>query len=112
MAKYKSKRSNATDISEETKRIVWERDNHCCVVCGHKNAAPNSHYIRRSHGGLGIEQNVVTLCTNFGNSCHHKFDNGTQEEQDYYKEEIREYLMSRYPNWDESKLVYRNKWDQ
>lgn len=99
----KSKRTKLTDISPKIKEIVYIRDKGLCVVCG-KQGIPNAHYIRRSQGGLGIEQNIVTLCT----ECHHNFDNG------FYREQIgaviREYLKSIYGlNWNEKDLIY-NKW--
>ena len=55
-------------------------------------------------GGLGVEQNVVTLC----NDCHYKYDNG------FYREQIgiaiREYLKYYYGfNWNEKNLYY-DKW--
>ncbi len=50
-----SKRSKACDISPKVKKKVWERDNHCCIICGSPYAMPNAHYIARSQGGLGIE---------------------------------------------------------
>ena len=60
----KSKRSKATDIPMSVKKKVWERDCGRCVVCGnHCNVMPNAHYIPRSKGGLGIEENIITLCT-------------------------------------------------
>lgn len=98
-----SKRSKACDISQKVKKAVWERDNHYCIYCGNPQAMPNAHYIRRSKGGLGIEQNVVTLCT----KCHHEYDNGSGRET--IGAFIREYLMSQYEDWCEEKLIYR-KW--
>lgn len=103
MSKYKSKRSNATDIPQKVKEIVWERDNHQCIVCGNPYAMPNAHYISRAHGGLGIEQNIVTLCQ----KCHDRYDNGDKRKE--YGDWIRAYLKSKYPDWDEAKLVYQ-KW--
>lgn len=64
---------------------------------------PNAHYIPRSQGGLGIEENVVTLCL----GCHMRYDNGAGREQT--KAEIKSYLEELYPEWDESKLTYK-KW--
>ena len=92
---------------------MWERDNGRCVVCGNGiNVMPNAHYIPRSKGGLGIEENIVTLCTNFTpTQCHYRFDNGTAEERAELGEIIKNNLMSKYPDWDESKLTY-NKWRQ
>ncbi|MDO5151490.1 MAG: hypothetical protein Q4D76_19230, partial [Oscillospiraceae bacterium] len=83
----------------------------CCVVCGNNyNVMPNAHYIPRSKGGLGIEQNIVTLCTPLTqNKCHHKYDNGSSEEHIYIKERIKQYLMSKYDNWNEDDLTYK-KW--
>ena len=105
----KSKRSKATDIPQKVKQVVWERDNHCCVICGNSyNVMPNAHYIPRSKGGLGIEQNIFTACTRLTeNDCHYKFDNGTQEEREKLKEKVQEYFMSIYPNWDETDLYYK-----
>lgn len=105
----KTKRSKATDIKEKVKKIVWERDKHRCVVCGNYcNVMPNAHYIPRSKGGLGIEQNIVTLCTEFTeNQCHRRYDFGTKEERKIIGEKIKKYLQSKYDNWDEKDLTYK-----
>lgn len=97
----KSKRTKALDITQKTKQIVWERDNMHCVICGNPNAMPNAHYIPRSKGGLGIEQNIVTLCIN----CHQAFDQSTKHSE--YKEFIKNYLQSKYEDWNEEDLVYK-----
>lgn len=96
----KSKRSKACDISVKVKAQVWERDGCCCIICGSPHAMPNMHYIRRSQGGLGIPQNVVTGCL----ECHNAFDNGDKRKE--YGELIKSYLQSQYPDWDEEKLRY------
>lgn len=108
----KTIRSIATDISNETKKRVWERDGGRCVICGNNyNVMPNAHYIPRSKGGLGVERNIVTLCTELTqNKCHRKYDFGTKKERKEIGEKIRNYLMSKYDDWDESKLVFK-KWD-
>lgn len=98
----KSKRSKACDITQKVKQIVYERDGGLCVIC-HNPGMPNAHYIRRSQGGLGIEQNVVTLCM----KCHNDYDNGNYRAK--YGEIIREYLSSIYEGWNEGDLIY-NKW--
>jgi hypothetical protein len=76
------------------------------VYCG--RATPNggiewsnAHYISRAQGGLGIEENILTL----GPDYHHDFDQTTKREE--MRAFFREYLMERYPGWDERKLVYR-----
>lgn len=105
----KSKRSKATDIPQKVKQIVWERDNHCCVICGNNyNVMPNAHYIARSKGGLGIEQNIFTACTRLTkNDCHYKFDNGTKEEKEKLRKIVKNYFLSLYPNWSEKELYYK-----
>lgn len=104
----KTKRAKATDIPQKVKRKVWERDNHCCIICGSPIAAPNAHYISRANGGLGIEENILTMCTNFSeNMCHFKFDNGTAEEREEIRQKAENYLRSIYPEWDPEKLFYK-----
>lgn len=100
-----TKRTKALDISPKVKDAVWERDGHQCILCGSPQAMPNAHYIARSHGGLGIEQNITTLCL----KCHHAYDNTA--ERVAIKEQIKTYLQSQYPDWDESKLIFR-KWNE
>lgn len=95
------KRTKALDISKKVKDAVWERDGRCCILCGSPYAMPNAHYIARSHGGLGIPENIVTLCL----QCHNQYDQ-TADRQ-IIRAEIELYLRSKYPDWDEEKLVYR-----
>ena len=79
-----NKRTKALDITKKVKDEVWERDMGGCVVCGNmRNVMPNAHYIARSQSGLGIPENIVTLCTNFTeNKCHHYFDSGTADQRE------------------------------
>lgn len=107
----KSKRANATNISMAVKKKVFARDKGKCVVCGNSyNVMPNAHYIPRSKGGLGIEQNIVTLCTEMTlNKCHRRFDFGTKKEREEIGEKIKNHLKSKYDNWNEEDLVYK-KW--
>jgi len=97
MAKHRQ--TKATDISPAVKKAVWERDCECCIICGSIYAAPEAHYIPRSAGGLGIEENVVTLCR----GCHDQF----HQEVEWVKLAVRDYLKSMYPGWDEKKLCYK-----
>ncbi len=69
---------------------------------------PNAHYISRANSGRGIEENIVTLCTNFSeNKCHYYYDFGTRAQREEIGKQIEEYLKGIYPNWDKEKLVYR-----
>lgn len=106
----KSKRSKATDISVSVKRKVWERDKGQCVFCHNDfNVMPNAHIISRAHGGLGIETNVVTLCTDLTkNKCHSKFDNGTKEEKEKILSIIIKHMKSIYgDDWNLENQIYK-----
>lgn len=105
----KSKRSKACDIPKSVKDKVWQRDEGKCVVCGNSQyAMPNAHYISRAKGGLGVEQNIVTLCSILStNKCHHRYDNGTAQERAEIGNVIKSHLQNFYPFWDESKLIYK-----
>lgn len=105
------KMTKATAIPESVKRKVYYRDNCRCVVCGkfirydeetntYYGGGPNAHYIRRSRGGRGIEENIVTLC----NECHHDFDNGFKRES--IGSWLSEYLDKWYPDFPDEKRVY------
>jgi len=98
-----NRRTKALAIPKTVKDRVWERDGGCCVYCGSPLAAPVAHYIARSHGGLGIEENILTLC----DACHRRYDQSTARRS--MREYFREYLQSKYPEWDEDELIYRRK---
>ena len=100
--KMKSARSKATDIPKSVKEAVEKRDHGKCIICG-KRGVGNSHFIRRSQGGLGIEENVATMC----HECHHVYDNGFGIERQLITELFEGYLQEQYPDWDKSKLVYQ-----
>lgn len=96
------RRTKALAISRETKDRVWERDHGRCILCGASyTASPSAHFISRAQSGLGVEQNIVTLCSR----CHRDYDQSPA--RNYLRDEIRWYLQSQYPDWDESNLVYR-----
>ena len=108
----KTKRAKATDISMSVKKKVWERDNGKCVNCGNDyNVMPNAHILSRAKGGLGIETNVVTLCTELTEKkCHRKFDFGTKEERQQIYNKIEKYMKSIYgDDWCIENQKYK-KW--
>lgn len=94
------KLTKATSIPLAVKAAVWERDLHRCVICGSSQGAPTAHVIRRSRGGRGIEQNIVTLCAR----CHREFDEGKHHEA--YETRIIAYLKSFYPDWNREDMIY------
>lgn len=64
------------------------------------------HYIPRSDNGLGIPENGAIGC-----EYHHSMmDNGKDGYRDEMLQLFKEYLMSFYEDWDESRLKY-SKWD-
>ena len=97
-----SKRSKALDIPVHVRRAVYARDFECCVLCGiHVElACANAHFVARSQSGLGIEENVLTLCP----ACHRKYDQ--TDERKAIREVLKAYLVKRYAEWDERKLYY------
>ena len=94
------KRTKATAITPKVRQAVEERDGHCCIFCGRLGRG-EGHYIKRSQGGLGIEENIITVCR----ACHFQMDDGFSRE--LYLIKARDYLKRHYSEWDESKLVYR-----
>ena len=104
MRKISSRQARAHSIPATVKLIVNRRDNGLCVYCG-RPGLPEAHFIPRSKGGLGIPQNILTLCR----SCHDAFDHGTKRDREGMREYFREYLMSVYPDWKEENLVYRKE---
>ena len=60
------------------------------------------HYIPRSRNGLGIPQNGAIGC-----QYHHEMlDNGHEGYRKEMLEIFRDYLKSKYTDWDEEKLTY------
>lgn len=96
------RRTKAVAITPEVRAEVEERDNHCCIFCGRPGRG-EAHLINRSQGGLGIPENIVTVCR----PCHHQMDNGQATK--LYRAKAEDYLKSKYPEWDRSKLVF-DKW--
>lgn len=86
----------------------------CCVVCGSPYAAPNAHIVRRSQGGMGVEQNIVALCA----PCHRAFDEGEWLDRlhplgFYSRQDIEDhiiaYIKGYYPGWTREEVTY-SKW--
>jgi 5-methylcytosine-specific restriction endonuclease McrA len=102
----KHRRTKATDITKQVRMAVSLRDKGQCIICKRfvPTACSNAHYIKRSQGGLGIEENVVTLCP----ECHFEEDHGQNTK--VYEEYIENYLKGIYgAEWNKEKLIYR-KW--
>ena len=98
----KSKRTKACEIPHKVKETVWERDNHRCVFCGRWVPVSNAccHAIPRSHGGLGVDRNIVTGCA----ECHFRLDNTSDRE--VMLDKAKTYLRDKYKGWNERDLIY------
>ena len=94
------KRTKAVVISPKVRQAVEERDGGLCIFCG-RSGRGEAHLINRSQGGLGVEENIVTVCR----ECHFQMDNGQATK--LYRAKAEAYLKSRYPEWDRSALIYK-----
>ena len=112
MAK-RNKRTKATEFPQRTKEIIRQRDGYQCLFCrlGKYGKSDCSwildimHYINRSAGGLGIEQNGVLGCR-----YHHDLlDNGNRGYRKEMLADMKRYLEGIYPHWNEKDLYYRKE---
>lgn len=97
----KSKRTKALSITPKVKKTVYERDGGRCVLCGSPHGLPEAHYIPRSRGGLGIPENIVTLCRN----CHRELDQTTRRTE--LLERVKAYLDIWYPDFSDDDRIYK-----
>ena len=97
-----TKRTKALAISKTVREAVMARDGGICVICG-RPGDPCAHYVSRAQGGLGIEENIVTLC--YG--CHMLYDQTVH--RIYLRVAIADYLREQYENWDDVRLTYRKE---
>lgn len=108
-----SSRTDALAIPYQVKQAVAERDSvdgwPCCILCGRPapTQAPLSfscaHYIARSRGGLGIEENILTLCP----KCHRQYD--ATPLRAAYRPILARHLRERYEGWSEDQLTYKKE---
>ena len=109
------RRTDALGIPQGVKKSVAARDSvegwPCCILCGRPSptraplAFSCAHYIARSQGGLGIEENILTLCWN----CHQEYDGARRNE---LRPVLARHLLEHYPDWDEKKLTYTKEGHQ
>ena len=106
-------RTKALGIPKSVKEAVAERDSvdgyPNCILCGKPAPTDNpiafscAHYIARSQGGLGIEENILTLCPN----CHRQCDSTPLRAA--YRPILARYLREHYTDWSEENLTYKKE---
>lgn len=74
-----------------------------CILCG-KPGFPNAHIIRRSQGGMGVKENIISLC----GRCHYALDEGKNRAN--LMEKVLDYIKSFYPDWTPESVTYK-KWE-
>lgn len=95
----KHKRTKACAIPKITKVLVYKRDWERCIFCG-APGLPEAHVVPRSQGGLGVPQNIITVCR----QCHDRLDNSVNRQQ--MLEEAKAYLEKYYPGWSADDYVF------
>lgn len=100
------RRTKATAIPQKVKDAVYKRDKEHCINCGRYayRSWACAHWVNRAQGGLGIEENILTLCP----ECHRRYDEGSERAQ--LKERFRRYLSKCYGKEITEKAVTYNKW--
>jgi len=61
-----------SNIPDEVKRIVLERDDYQCLNCGREDYLEPAHYKAKSQLGTDNVDNIMTLCS----ECHRKQHDG------------------------------------
>lgn len=95
-----------TRVSKKVRDEVLERDGYKCISCGTTHQLSIAHvFINRSHGGLGVKENLCVLCM----TCHHQMDNGKTHEQEYMRHLVQMYMIDKHGKINTKRLKY-NKW--
>ena len=105
----RSKRTKALAISRSVKEAVWKRQGGHSIFSGYPISVEECccHFIPRSHGGLGIEENI------FGATWqeHQVFDlnlvGDWKRESDLMHDMAVKHFKLHYPNWSRERLKYK-----
>lgn len=107
--------TRAVSIPKSVKDAVKHRDGDFCILCG-RPGDPVAHVVRRSQMGMGVEDNIVTLCPR----CHYAYDEGLYKQEMAaigfrsrleIKAYIYHYMRRHYPGWTPESVKYR-KWEE
>ena len=91
--------------NKNVKAYYYCLNKHKCIFCLKPISCnySNSHYIKRSHLGLGIEKDIFTASP----TCHHDFYDIPKRK--FLLPIAKEYLTNKYNYWNEDILIYK-KW--
>ncbi len=111
-----TKRTRKLQFDKKTREKIYYRDRGQCIFCnmGYHMKCKSGllleikdimHFIPKSSGGLGVEQNGALGCR-----YHHELlDNGKEGLRKEMLKLFEKYLCSIYPDWSKDDLVYK-KW--
>lgn len=109
-----NKSTRKLQFSAKTKKKIACRDNGECIFCSRRYHMESRdsfayeikdimHYINKSAGGLGIEENGAVGCR-----YHHTLlDNGNKGLREEMLKIFKQHLQAHYPEWSEDKLRYK-----
>lgn len=91
--------TKATDITKHVRQEVLVRDNAKCIICGSMYGLSLHHFVPRSKCGMGISENLVTLCRH----CHFKVHNNSKLN---FQSRIKIYLDTLYPGFKKTDRIH------
>ena len=113
----KSRLTKAKEISQETKKAVWDRQ-HGRSISGVALSPSNvefHHVIYRSDSGIGLAYNIVALTRDEHRWVHdHQpiLVNGRKRYTwDEFNILMKNHLKIRYPHWSEELCRFHKYWD-
>lgn len=109
----KSRLTKAKEISQETKKAVWERQHGRSIsgVALYPNTTEYHHVIPRSASGIGYEWNIVAI-THDEHRWYHDHSNIKVNGRDRYTYMefgilMKNHLKLHYENWSEERCRFR-----
>lgn len=116
MKNRSSRAARAREFPKEAREEIFQRDLGQCIFCKQqyhmedatwlsKEILSIMHYVPRSKNGLGIPENGALGCEYH----HNMMDNGNKGRRAEMLGIFRDYLKSKYKDWNEEMLTY-SKW--
>ena len=119
----KSKQTKAHEISLETKKAVWERQNGKSIFAPYRTITVEMcccHYVSRANGGVGQEWNIFGCYQTAWLDEHKAFDGQlsdkeikqiTNLDREQMKIVVGNHLKKSYSGWSLDKCKYHKHWD-